>query len=259
MHYQKEGQFQIKKKSVGTILRQYKIANFDYKLATQGIENTTIIVDTSSGKYVLRIYRYGNKTIDEIGLEVSFMDFLKKHELPIPVVYKNSIGSQISTINIDSKIWYALLMEFIDGEHKDVYTPELVKQLASDQAKMHKAGIEFAKLNPASSSLNIIKEHEFIHQIDIDTLGNERLKGLLSRGKKYQYKLNGSVPKGYCHLDYDAENVLADSNDQIRAILDFDDLTYTSVVVCLAFTLQSVLIVNDDWKLLSKYIVKLPF
>ncbi len=182
------------------------------------------------------------------------MDFLKERGVPIPILYKNSIGSQINTVNIDSKTWHVLLMEFIDGEHKEAYTSELIGQLASEQAKMHKAGIEFAKLNPASSSLHTIKEHEFIHLIDIDSLGNEHLRGLLARGKKYQYKLNGSIPKGYCHLDYDTGNVLADSNDQIKAILDFDDLTYTSVVVCLAFTLWSVLIVNDDWKLLDKYI-----
>ena len=56
-----ENQFRHSLEIVRLLGERYGITVTSYKEATSGIENTTLIVTTATGKYVFRIYRQAKK------------------------------------------------------------------------------------------------------------------------------------------------------------------------------------------------------
>ena len=61
---------------------------------------------------------------------------------------------------------------------------------------------------------------------------------------------------GYSHFDFDLGNILVDEHDQLSAILDFDDLQYAPLVICLGYTLWSVLYETNDKNALTSYLTE---
>jgi Ser/Thr protein kinase RdoA (MazF antagonist) len=70
---------------INSIIAKYAITDFDYQLTQEGSTNTSIIVNTPSKKFVLRIYAFEKKSDNEIGFELDFLDFLGSHGIPVPV------------------------------------------------------------------------------------------------------------------------------------------------------------------------------
>lgn len=145
-------------------------------------------------------------------------------------------------------------MEFVPGKHAETYSDKLIHQLATYQAKIHLIGEKYAREHKPNEELNKLRETEFIHLITQAQLQNKETAALIERGKNYTYDFASKLPQGYSHFDFDAENILSDDKDSITGILDFDDLQYAPLVMCLAYTLWDVLITSDDPHKIKKFV-----
>ncbi|MEI7522669.1 MAG: phosphotransferase [Candidatus Saccharibacteria bacterium] len=254
MAYKKTGQFIAQYETIALFLKQYSITNFTYSKAKKGIENTTLIINTNTKKYVLRIYRYAHKNDDEILLELGFMHELKLRSLPVPTIYSNIAGKLLTHESINGLDWQAILMEFCEGYHADTYTNGLIVDFATRQANMHIAGIDFASNNTTQQKITELVETEFIHLIPQKSLNEKGTKALIERAESFKVSMSLDLPYGYSHFDFDIENVLVDNSDHIKAILDFDDIRYGPLVMCLAYTLWQVLFSTDSPKMVQDYL-----
>ncbi len=254
MAYKKTGQFLAEHMTVADFLKQYAITDFTFLKAPTGIENTTLIITTKINKYILRIYRYGHKKEDEILLELGFMHKLRSAKLPVPEVILNTSNKLITTRTENGLVWHAILMEFISGHHADNYSPGIIKEFAMNQAKMHLIGIEAASELFPPSKISQLKETEFIHLLPSSSMTNQKIRKLIERARDYRLEFSDKLSFGYSHFDYDIENTLVDDDNHLKAILDFDDLQYAPVVMCLAYTLWHVLIVTDSPESVRRYI-----
>ncbi len=253
MRFKKAGQFPIDNEAIKAALKNYEISTFHFDIAESGIENTTFIIYAGDGKYVLRVYRYDKKR-SAIEIEIKFMSYLKLNGIPVPEVFPNYKGNRISNILYKNTEWQYILMEFLPGHHAKDYSENLINELAAYQAKIHLHGEQFAKENPGAKKLKELRETEFIHLINQEQLKDKEIANLISRGKDYIYSFPMGLPEGYSHFDYDAGNILSDSSGKITGIIDFDDMQYAPLVMCLAYTLWSVLIVSNDHKAITKYL-----
>jgi len=254
MAYKKTGQFIAKYETVALFLKQYSITNFTYSKAKTGIENTTLIINTHTKKYVLRIYRYEHKSDNDILLELGFMHELELKSLPVPKVYTNIAGELITHESVNGLVWQAILMEYCEGHHADTYTNGLINDFATRQANMHITGIDYASNNSTQQKITELVETEFTHLIPQKSLVVKSKKALIERAGSFKVSLSPDLPYGYSHFDFDVENVLVDDSDHIKAILDFDDMSYGPLVMCLAYTLWQVLISTDSPEMVEDYI-----
>lgn len=239
LHPQK--QLPLNRRIVKEMLWHYNLTLRSFEILPRGIENTTVAVTTERGTYALRIYRQGNKTIQNIEQELSFMEFLRAVKIPIPPVLKNTFGKQVTRYKNNKTVWSFILMEFAEGIHPKRYSKETVEQLATIQVKMHKLGKQFAEKVGARKLLwKDLREGEFSPRIKLSTIKNREIRDFVQRVRKFRIPLPTNLPYGYNHLDIIHGNILV-RNNLIAAILDFDDARYSPRVVCLGYTLLDIL------------------
>ncbi|HSW74696.1 MAG TPA: phosphotransferase [Candidatus Saccharimonadales bacterium] len=256
MSFRNDGQFPVSHISLASILSHYSINDFSYSLADGGIENTTCIIQAPEQTYALRIYRQAKKPLAAIKCELLYMSALRSQGLPVPTVYTNQHESAITQAHVNDQNWEALLMEYMLGQHPSGYTSALISQMAQAQAPMHLIGEAFDRPNNVVPHPTKLVESEFVHRVDQDKLDNKKLLDYIERIVKYEVILDKELPLGYSHFDFDSGNILVDSNGHLSAILDFDDLQYSPLVVCLGYTLWSILYETRSENLILRYMAE---
>ncbi len=236
-----ENQLPVNKEVLAKILDNYSITDFTYQPIERGMANTSLIVESNGKKYILRAYANQRKSNEEIAFEIEFQDYLLDHGIPIPKFYPNSEEKELTLVEHAGRTWQCVLIEFVEGQGVTT-TPskELLYDLAQYQAKMHLAGIEFAKSADKPKKLWIDLHDGLAGKIT--GVSDPEILAFLGRVKEYNYPLNPNLPYGYNHLDLDFDGNVLTKNNKITAILDFDDLEYSPIVVCLGYTLWNTVI-----------------
>jgi Ser/Thr protein kinase RdoA (MazF antagonist) len=242
MKMHSKNQIDITDNTVALILKSYGISNFSFKPINQGIENTSLYIESENNKYVLRIYRQKRKIDEDIFFEIKFQDYLRKNGIPIPLIYPNLKGEELSVINIDGKDWQIIFMQFVDGESINLNpTKELIIELAHIQARMHLLGIEFAEKTDKPKSPIDNLNGSIANKIENLPIQNEDIVKFVERVKSFKYELNKDLPYGYNHSDLDFDGNVIIKDRKVAGIIDFDDLRYSPSVMCFGFSLWNVL------------------
>jgi len=229
------------KKSIALALKHYGIFDFDFKPITKGIANTTIYIHSKNKKFVLRFYAQHRKADEDILFELNFQDYLHKNGIPIPKIYQNINGSQLTFLVVDRKKWQVVLMEFISGTSKTKHTYELIKELSTLQARMHILGAEFPRsLKKENKSWKKLEDYYALYIKDTHEYPST-VRDFVARAKNFTHPLNQKLPFGYNHLDLDLDGNVIVKNNRIRGIVDFDDLSYSPISACLGYSLWNVL------------------
>ena len=234
-------QIQITEETIRKILSAYDIFDFTYQPIHEGIANTSFVVHAEN-KYVLRIYAQGRKSNDDVLFEIEFQDYLRENNIPIPVVCKNKEKEELTLVEIDGNEWQCILMEYVEGESVTRYpTSELIMELAQIQAKIHLLGIDFAeKSNKLKDQWKEL--HDTIAtKLETIPVQTDDVLEFIERVKEYQYPLSEGLPHGYNHLDLDFDGNVITKDGKVVGIVDFDDLAYSPVVVCLGYSLWNIL------------------
>lgn len=235
-----DNQINLNKEVLTTILNEYAISGFTFEPIKEGIANSSAFIQSSNKKYVVRVYAQGKKD-DDIIFEINFQDYLREHEIPIPVIHKNSSGKELTIIELDSKRWQVILMDFIEGKSVTIKPSDnLIAELATMQAKMHLLGKEFSKLNPSSHLWTDLHDG-LVYKVENTSVGGKEVKDLIERIKKYIYSLSPDLPYGYNHLDIDFDGNVLTKDNRVSGIVDFEDLKYSPIVVCLGYSLWNIL------------------
>ncbi|MDP3770423.1 MAG: phosphotransferase [bacterium] len=234
-------QISVTKEAISLMLRSYRIAVFSYEVIDWGVENTSLYIQTQDTKYVLRVHRQGKKD-EHISFQLAFQDYLRKHGIPVPRIYRNREGKELTIVEIDGLHWQVILMEYMEGENSiPHYAPDLIRNLAPIQAKMHLLGIEYAKKMQGNEKVWIELVDGLAEQIQDTYKHTPEITGFIERARSFRYELNAKLPHGWNQLDLDLEGNVLVKDDKASAILDFDDLDYSPCAVCLGYSLWAVL------------------
>jgi len=223
----------------------YSLEYYSFKPISVGIENTSVIVTTDKGNFVLRIYRRNNKSLIELRNELEFMFFLNKSGMPVPKIIRNKNNELLSRKKEHNNTWNYILMEFVEGEHLKFGQTNFIPALAGYQAEMHKVAQEFRKKRDErfytldDELKNFItqfkKSNTFlaknIRSLEIAEITKEIIKEL-----KENFNQLNKLPSGLVHLDYHGTNILV-NRKKVVGIIDFDDLSYQPFIVDLAYSL----------------------
>ena len=246
-------QYPVSKESLTPILSQYSITDFTFEALHGGIANTTVRIEHEGKRFVLRVYRQERKSDEVIALEIEFQDFLRPRGIPIPLIFKNRDGSELTIHAWGGRRWQCILIDFVSGTVRTPYTPELIAELSHIQATIHRLGAEFAKMNGTGPPW---ADFHLGHAPEPADFPDSETQAFISRMRAYRYLLGPTLPYGYNHLDLDLYGNIAVKDNRIAGIFDFDDLEFSPIVACLGNTLWDILFdssENDMWNYLESY------
>jgi len=241
MKLEPTNQIDLTKEALATILDVYNIQDFTFSPIHEGIANSSATIESNGKKFVVRVYAQG-KNDEDILFEISFQDYLREHGIAIPLIHKNKNGKELTVTEIDGKRWQIILMDFVEGQSITVKPSyELISELATLQAKMHLLGMEFAKDADRPKKPWADLHDSLVSKVENTTVGGQEVKDLLQRVKAYSYPLNPDLPYGYNHLDIDFDGNVLTKDNRVSGIVDFEDLQWSPLVVCLGYSLWNVL------------------
>ena len=254
MKLEPDKQISLTKDTLATLLKAYGISDFTFEPIHQGITNSSARIQSDGKKYVMRVYAQDKKD-EDIAFEIEFQDYLRAHDIPIPVIHPNKNGKEFTVVEVDGKLWQVILMDFVEGQSTTINPSyELIAELATLQAKMHLLGMEFEKNVDKSKKLWANLHEELVLKVENTTVGGQEVQDLLQRIKAYNYPLNPELPYGYNHLDIDFDGNVLTKDGKVSGIVDFEDAQYSPAIVCLGYSLWNML--DDEGTEAMKYYLK---
>jgi len=241
MKLEPDKQISFSKEALTTLLDAYGVSDFTFEPINEGIANSSARIESGDKKYVVRVYAQG-KNNEDIAFEISFQDYLRARSIPIPVIYPNKNGKELTVVEVEGKRWQVILMDFVEGQSVTVKPSyELLAELANLQAKMHLLGMEFERSVDRPKKLWADLHDGLVSKVENTTVGGQEVRDLLQRIKAYSYPLSPDLPYGYNHLDIDFDGNVLTKDNRVSGIVDFEDLQYSPVIVCLGYSLWNIL------------------
>ena len=203
----------LNKIDVEDILSSYSIGFYKSHVPLKYIGNNNIyIVETSRGKYILKIYK--NYDLDYRRFVLSVQDFVSKNDCPTPRVEHTEKGDLFLVFK--DKI--IAIQEYIEGKHPKRYSKSLLVNMASTFSRLNKTLLQYPlkKRNP----WKWYDDYQFEPKLIIDVfgfnIGNEN-KLFDEMNKLSKFKLRKSV----IHADLTPVNILVNKNC-VSGIIDWD-------------------------------------
>jgi Ser/Thr protein kinase RdoA (MazF antagonist) len=185
--------------------------------------NDTYLVNTSGDRYILRVYRTGRRSLEEIRSEVKVLLFLGKQNIFVSIPLADANDVFVQPLPSAEGMRYAVLFSFVEGE--------AIRKPTIDQC--HLAGEAIAKIHHSLSSFepgpmtwNYQPDAVFrFVRASVDSVlaaFPDDLLWLDSLEESFRKRLSGIVLRnGICHGDLQPENFhfLPGSN---VSFIDFD-------------------------------------
>ena len=209
----------ISEKDFPAIIVDYDLGEYcSFKTFANGAGQTTVLLKTSEGEFVLRYYE--NRSEKHAAFEVELFNFLQENNYPVPAVIKDCAGNFFNTYKGKPFI----IIEFIRGEHctdpnesfKEEGTAEVVKAAAQLHNLTEDRKLDFFKNREVFDTDYCLREYYKQSRTKDAEERETWLKNELS-----DLELPGTMPRCVCHADLNYENFIF-QNGKVAAVLDFD-------------------------------------
>jgi homoserine kinase type II len=221
---------ELTEEGVEDILRNYNLGRLsDFSYFERGVEHTNVLLNTSLGKYVLRIYERG-RTKEFVAFELKLLNRLTKYNFPTPRPLRTSKNKLITSF----KGKPAVVFEYIKGIHIKHQNQSHVSQVGKTLAEMHMITKGF---KPKGYKIRWNADVSEIRKL-ADKLTKEGKKNniknveLVERVIKSEFKsfeFPENIPKGTIHADLFKDNVKF-YKGKLQGVLDFDDAFYGRLI-----------------------------
>ncbi len=217
-----------------------------------GYENENFLVETDSGKYVLKKYIYSKHLFDQIEAEIEVLLYLKERAIssvPTPMPFED--GTLIKTIDQDGEQYIWRLLTYLEGEFikDEIPTIVLYRSLGRYVAQLD--------LNLQAHDSSVIREREDLWNLLYFPKNEKYNKYIENENDRdiikqvfvlYQQYVEPILPylsKTLIHNDANDWNVMV-KDGRVSAIIDFGDLAYCPNICELAITIAYACFDKDD-------------
>ena len=208
------------------------LANYDigalcaFRHFTHGAGQTTLLLETSQRKAVLRLYE--NRTVAHVNFEVQLIAFLLGRGYPVPDIIEARAGGRVGIYQ--GKPYF--LLEFVAGDHcqnpNAGVDAAVLSTVVGVVAQLHNltadAALPFAPQRVPYDKTYCWQQFQRKHGAVADRSESLRYKAAIDA-----LELPEGLPKGICHADLNHGNFLL-SGGAIAAVLDFDMSFYGPLV-----------------------------
>ncbi len=207
-------------------------------LIKAGVENTNFLIENGPNKFVFRIYNLehsirGTRSKESIEQELEFSQQAIASGIPAPQVINNIDEERITTFLKEGIERYSALFAFLPGKSPEKYTTKRVSEVAGVVNTLYEVGKHFEKTT-THTDFDILSRALSKYE-EIQTSTNDYPKDILVRLRQLHSEIEKAllsinleqISKGFVHGDLKLENMLFDVNDNLTAVLDFDDYRYS--------------------------------
>ena len=230
----------INKNHINEAINQYfpedKIIKWE--IFTLGTENTNIYIKFYDKEIVLRFWGnkhayMGKRQAIDVSYELALMEFFRKYDIPIPKIYLSSKKNQYEAVNINNISRFIAVFKYIDGITTQKFNETMIREIASNMAKMHLVAPKFTPPNKRRYPGTIIdmtkerikKVEEYTRAYKPKSL-SEELDIFFSLSKKFKKILSeldiNTIPHAPIHGDIMFQNIKF-KNNKLVGIFDFDN------------------------------------
>lgn len=196
------------KYSVGELL--------DFKEIIEGIDNSTFILQTSKGKFILTIFESRiNK--EELPFFMNLKAHLAKKGICCPYPILDNQGSIINELKGKKSV----IVSFLDGKPVKKITANSCFEVGKIMAKSHLAAADFEMSRSNELGIcgfrNLFKKFDHLLDSYQKGLREEILENLDFLDKSWRHDL----PSAAVHLDLFCDNVFFDEEEKVCGVIDF--------------------------------------
>ncbi len=144
----------INEQTIVAVLELYfpepAISKIDF--LTLGNQNVNVRVVLEDEDVVVRFWGerhayMGKRLASDIEYELGFLKFYHEQGFPVPKIHSTLAGKFFETIEIDGVERFCAVLDFINGDLEQDYTPQMVKEVARAMAEKHKVAHKFIEPN----------------------------------------------------------------------------------------------------------------
>lgn len=205
--------------------RAYRLANPAACRLIQDSFNTHYLIETPDDRYVLRLYRHGWRTADDIAYELAVLDHLLACGVPVCGPIARGDETYQGLIPTEEGPRIAVLFRYAPGQPPDVNDPEGLRACGRTMALIHKHTDGYSC---AYQRFNLDLAHLIEQPLSVlrPLLGHRaedsafvgRVAELLRAGLAAQAE---GLEWGFCHGDFHGGNARVDTDGVLR-VFDFD-------------------------------------
>lgn len=199
----------LQRSEIKAITKKYNLDLIDFDPIEQGQSNTTYLLQTSRGIYILTVFQIKKNRVINL---VKLLNHLHEHKFPTTRVEKMANGEEL--ISIRGKL--AILKPYIPGEVVKDIGKEMISQVGTAMAKLHQIPVPDYLPKRLEYGLDFIKQ---LIELDIDP-GYK--KWLTQRIEDFSQNIPSGLPRGLIHGDVYYDNILFDGK-KFKALIDFEE------------------------------------
>jgi homoserine kinase type II len=217
---------------LGAFLADYDIGELlAYKGIAEGVENSNFLVHTSRGYFILTLYEK-RVSAEDVPFFLALMEHLHARGITCPQPVKNKRGEVLGRVAGRP----AAVITFLDGMWIRRPTPSHCAALGAALAKLHLAGLDFAKSRANALSLagwRALYQHCSARANEVQ---RDLAQFLAAELAYLEQAWPPNLPQGVIHADLFPDNVFFLGN-KLSGLIDFyfactDALAY-DVAICL--------------------------
>ncbi|MDE1150824.1 MAG: phosphotransferase [Azospirillaceae bacterium] len=188
--------------------------------------NDVYLVQGANERYALRVWRKTYRDVDEVAIELNFLDYLRQQKFPASAAVRTREGELYFKLESPEGPRAIALYDWAPGkkfgERLDIGTAE---RIGAAFAQMHLHGITYQGAKPFST------DNSVRFQVTVPALLNfvydrpDDLRDYAIINERLAQRLidirSDDVPMGICHCDFHSSNVHVADDGQIM-LLDFD-------------------------------------
>lgn len=227
------------------ICKEYNLGNFlDYRLIPIGYEDFNFLLQTTTGRFFVKIFR-ATRTLKDCLRNVNIMLDVLKYGISIPQLYPSSKRNYLSFLPVEKSTLRLCVMDFIEG--KDLFTSKAeinkkdILSLASLASCLNSLTIKPPKIYDSWAIPNFPEEFKkkskYLHPKDF-VLMNPLIK-------KFNILEIPTLPHCFVHGDILRTNVIKDKSDKLW-LIDFSVSNYYPRIQELAVLTCDVLFDKDN-------------
>ena len=189
--------------------------------------NDTYLLTTDTEKYILRVYRKNWRSLSDIQCEISLLQHLDQHHIPVACAIARKDNDYITSVMAPEGQRYMVLFQYIEG-HTAKFNQQAETEAASfghSMAKMHNAQENFYSQHPR---FKLDLQHLLEQPMAIiETYTGQHpdhwhyLKQLATQLAEQVNQIpTDALSYGYCHGDLNGDNARLEQNK--LKLFDFD-------------------------------------
>ncbi|EEL16388.1 hypothetical protein bcere0016_30000 [Bacillus cereus 95/8201] len=180
---------------------------------------------------------FGALSNEQLIEQVRFTYYLREHGIPFMQINQNRAGELFTFVTWNDEQYRFVLSNWIEGEHIMHCTENIAEAFGTEARKIHDISSTF------QSSIFQKKSHldgyaQFIHMLESKESACRELREYINLATYHIDCAYTSELEFIVQTDLNPLNVLWDSSEQVKGIIDFESIGYVDRIEGLAFLIK---------------------